>query len=114
LYTKGVGHNVAFLRDCVRNDAFISGHYSTSFIPKYYPKGFHGVQLTAQETDHLAVLAAAVHKQRYYAGYYNKTAITQGNDEQKPLTELVVVLGGSKGTPYYVGIDTFNDFRTHM
>lgn len=36
---KGLGHNVAFLRDVVRNEDFVKGDYSTSFIGKHYPEG---------------------------------------------------------------------------
>ncbi|CAM9235249.1 unnamed protein product [Hapterophycus canaliculatus] len=36
---EGLGHNVPFLRDVVRNKAFVEGNYSTSFIEKHYPEG---------------------------------------------------------------------------
>lgn len=61
---KGIGHNIAFLRDVTRHPAFIEGKYSTTFIPKYYPKGFSGVKLTLKETRHLAACAAFIHKIR--------------------------------------------------
>ncbi|CAN0478813.1 unnamed protein product, partial [Scytosiphon promiscuus] len=36
---EGLGHNVPFLRDVVRNKDFAEGNYSTSFINKHYPEG---------------------------------------------------------------------------
>ena len=42
----GLGNNLAFLRDVIRNNMFISGHYGTKFIEEEYPEGFNGVPST--------------------------------------------------------------------
>lgn len=48
---KGVTHNIGFGRSILRNPDFSSGSYSTAFIPKYYPKGFHGDPISSDDKN---------------------------------------------------------------
>jgi len=58
---RGVNHNVSFLRDVLENQRYVTGDISTKFIPQEYPKGFHGHQLTQEESDQLIGSAAIIH-----------------------------------------------------
>ena len=42
----GVTHNIGFGKSIIHNESFKDGDYSTAFIPKYYPQGYHGNVLT--------------------------------------------------------------------
>lgn len=46
---RGLGHNVAFCRDVLRQPKFVAGTYTTKFIPETYPKGFKPLALAEQE-----------------------------------------------------------------
>jgi propionyl-CoA carboxylase alpha chain len=46
---RGLGHNVAFCRDVLRQPKFVQGTYSTKFIPETYPKGFKPLPLSEDE-----------------------------------------------------------------
>jgi acetyl/propionyl-CoA carboxylase alpha subunit len=52
---RGVVHNLGFGQSILRNPAFASGHYSTAFIPTYYPNGYRGDPLTSEDRDLLAI-----------------------------------------------------------
>jgi pyruvate carboxylase len=56
----GLGNNLAFLRDVIRNNKFISGHYGTKFIEEEYPEGFNGVQLDDSESRRLIAVGAMI------------------------------------------------------
>lgn len=58
---RGLGHNLSFCRDVMRNEVFRSGNYSTKFIEEQYPDGFKGVNLNYKETNELIALAATIH-----------------------------------------------------
>ena len=60
VYT-GLGHNVSFCRDVMRNDVFRSGNYSTKFIEQEYPEGFKGVQLSKDETNEMISIGKKCH-----------------------------------------------------
>lgn len=55
---RGVVHNLGFGQSIIRNKSFAEGHYTTAFIPTYYPDGFRGDPL---ETDDIHQLAIASH-----------------------------------------------------
>jgi len=61
---RGLNHNVAFLRDVMTNKKFLSGSFTTAFIPEEYSKGFRGHVLTADEKSNLIGLSAALHELR--------------------------------------------------
>mmetsp|Transcript_7519 Transcript_7519/g.10568 ORF Transcript_7519/g.10568 Transcript_7519/m.10568 type:complete len:713 (-) Transcript_7519:54-2192(-) len=103
---KGLGHNLAFLRDVCRNPDFSSGNYSTNFIPLHYPKGFSGVKLDQNEINQLVAMTGIIYKNRIER---DGTIDGQISHNTKPNAEnLVVVLGGPKGTPYYVNYSNNN------
>ena len=56
----GLGNNLTFLRDVMRNAKFRSGKYSTKFIEMEYPEGFSGVKLNEDETHQLVATACAI------------------------------------------------------
>ena len=61
-YISGLVNNIPFCRSVFRNKAFRHGKYGTSFIGQQYPKGFHGVVLTAHETLQLVTVAAHLYR----------------------------------------------------
>jgi len=54
---RGVAHNLGFGASILRNKGFAEGNYSTSFIPTYYPNGFKGDPLIAEDHQLLALAA---------------------------------------------------------
>jgi propionyl-CoA carboxylase alpha chain len=54
---RGVVHNLGFGQSILRNKSFAEGHYSTAFIPTYYPNGFKGDPLTTDD-QHLIALSS--------------------------------------------------------
>jgi propionyl-CoA carboxylase alpha chain len=54
---RGVIHNLGFGRSILRNESFLTGSYSTAFIPTFYPVGFKGDPLSAD--DHHQIVVAA-------------------------------------------------------
>ena len=54
---RGVTHNVGFGRSILRNKSFYEGQYTTAFIPTFYPTGFRGDPLDANDHNQLALSA---------------------------------------------------------
>lgn len=54
---QGVTDNCGFGLSICNNEAFAKGVYDTSFIPTYYPEGFHGIEL--KQDDHRVIAVAA-------------------------------------------------------
>lgn len=54
---RGVIHNLGFGRSILRNEAFLTGKYSTAFIPTYYPTGFKGDPLSVDDHQQLVIAA---------------------------------------------------------
>lgn len=55
---RGLGHNVSFCRDVLRQPAFVSGKYSTKFIQLTYPEGFQPAPLSqGVKTDLVAIVS---------------------------------------------------------
>ena len=57
---RGVGHNVAFLRDIMSHPRFESGAITTQYIREEYPEGFHGVEVTPTIANTMAATAAVM------------------------------------------------------
>eukprot|EP00344_Euplotes_crassus_P012452 CAMPEP_0197007444 /NCGR_PEP_ID=MMETSP1380-20130617/40668_1 /TAXON_ID=5936 /ORGANISM="Euplotes crassus, Strain CT5" /LENGTH=644 /DNA_ID=CAMNT_0042427527 /DNA_START=140 /DNA_END=2074 /DNA_ORIENTATION=+ len=55
---EGVVDNCGFGLSICNNEAFAKGVYDTSFIPTYYPEGFHGETLTADDHHIIAITAS--------------------------------------------------------
>ncbi|CAN0229620.1 unnamed protein product, partial [Ectocarpus sp. 8 AP-2014] len=107
---QGLGHNVPFLRDVVRNKDFADGEYSTSFIDKHYPEGFTGVVLSDNEEVKLAAVAAAVRWvcQNVEASVGPSPDVTRHGHyttNDVPLEECMVTLGGYGGRVFKVTPD---------
>jgi propionyl-CoA carboxylase alpha chain len=94
---QGLGHNISFCRDVMRNAVFKSGIYSTKFIEEQYPDGFKGVQLSKNEVCELICIATVMHLVR------SEKQLAKGD-----LDQYVVILGGPKGAAYsvYINVDT--------
>ena len=94
---KGLGNNLMFLRDIMRNKSFRGGNYGTGFIAEEYPDGFKGVSLNSQELNELIATAAAMHvaKIDVRSGEENEVY----DDETR---EIVIVVGGVEGDAYRV------------
>ena len=88
---RGVGHNVAFLRDLAAHPRFVEGALTTQFIGEEYPQGFQGVALARCDLLRVAAGAAIMHalREAMYAG---------GGAAGAPAgAELVVTLGAAEG-----------------
>ena len=55
----GVSHNISFLETIMRNEKFIKGNISTSFIKNEFPAGFSGNELDSSATQ--VLIASALH-----------------------------------------------------
>lgn len=55
----GVSHNISFLETIMRNEKFVSGDISTSFIKEEFPEGFSGNELNSE--SEAVFIAAAMH-----------------------------------------------------
>jgi propionyl-CoA carboxylase alpha chain len=58
---RGVVHNLGFGQSILRNKDFYEGHYSTAFIPTWYPNGFKGDPITKDDVDHLILASHYLH-----------------------------------------------------
>jgi len=54
---QGVTHNLGFGKSIVANESFREGDYSTAFIPKFYPEGYHGDKLNNADMEALSLTA---------------------------------------------------------
>lgn len=55
---NGVTDNCGFGLSIIHNEDFKKGTYDTSFIPKYYPEGYHGEVQTHEDAQAIAIAAA--------------------------------------------------------
>ena len=46
---RGVTHNIPLLRDILTESTFLSGTFTTNYLPETYPEGFQGAKLTQNE-----------------------------------------------------------------
>jgi propionyl-CoA carboxylase alpha chain len=93
---QGVGHNIPFLRDVIRDNRFKEGRLTTNYIPEQYPDGFHGVKLTQDERIKLAAITA----QMDLARQEKVASIGDGSEELE--MELFVII---EKQPYKVVVD---------
>ena len=56
----GVSHNISFLETIMRNEKFISGDISTSFIKQEFPAGFLGNELDSQISEVFIAVAMQI------------------------------------------------------
>jgi hypothetical protein len=132
---QGLGNNMCFLQDIMRNKeydpssslsslcssltslcrggcgcgvSFASGNYGTGFIKEHYPNGFTGVKLSSRETAELIAGASCIH----HATLESKKSVlvtAPEDDSAAPRHEYIVLLGGSHGSPYHVNMGTSAD-----
>lgn len=57
---RGLGHNVPFCRDVLRQPKFVEGDYSTKFIAETYPTGFKPLPLNKCEKKNLIAFVAGM------------------------------------------------------
>lgn len=91
---QGLGHNLNFLRDVMRNPVFQTGNYSTKFIEEQYPDGFSGVKLDEKEMNQLIGTVCAI-----YHAQQDVANLDEGEDAENDLfptvgDEIVVLLRG--------------------
>jgi acetyl/propionyl-CoA carboxylase alpha subunit len=90
---RGVNHNLPFVSDLLRHPECKAGNTPTNFIPKHYPSGFHGVQLSHDELCTFTAVAAFIH----------------GQWERVPRKEDVVIcVDGVFGQPFSVSNATMD------
>ena len=55
---RGVTHNIPLLRDILTEPTFLSGTFTTNYLPETYPEGFQGAKLNQNEMDLLVATAS--------------------------------------------------------
>ena len=87
---RGVTHNIPLLRDILTESTFLSGTFTTNYLPETYPDGFQGAKLTQNEMDRLIATASAFYimEQTRLSGGSPKACqlIAQVLDQQVPVT----------------------------
>lgn len=62
---SGVSHNISFLETIMKNERFISGDISTSFIKNEFPEGFSGSHLDSRVEEVLIASAMQIFLKNY-------------------------------------------------
>lgn len=85
----GVSHNISFLETIMKNERFVEGDITTSFIKNEFPKGFSGSDLDSADKQVLAVSAMYI----FLKNYERNAAITgQLHDSAKQISDRWVVM----------------------
>ena len=58
---QGVTHNTGFGKSIVNNEAFVTGKYTTAFIPTYYPNGYSGAEMDEHDVSVIAAASMGVY-----------------------------------------------------
>jgi len=61
---RGVTHNASLLQEIIKHPNFLSGDITTNFLYEHYPDGFHGKQLTPEESIRVLSIASALYYTR--------------------------------------------------
>ena len=85
----GVSHNISFLETIMKNDRFIKGELSTSFIKQEFPAGFSGSELDSQAKEVLLVVAMQIFLKNYQR---NALMTNQLRNRQKQISERWVIV----------------------
>lgn len=102
----GVSHNISFLETIMKNEKFVSGNLSTSFIKEEFPAGFAGSELDSQAEEVLIASAMYVFLKNYER---NGHMTGQLRNREKQISERWVVIIDEK--PYLVNlIEKGDDF----
>ena len=84
----GVSHNISFLETIMKNDKFIKGEVSTSFIKQEFPAGFSGSELDSQAKEVLLVVAMQIFLKNYQR---NAQMSGQLRNRQKQISDRWVI-----------------------
>ncbi len=84
----GISHNISFLETIMRNEKFINGNITTSFIKEEFPAGFSGNELDSYDKQVLA--ASAMH---IFLKNYERNAKISGQlqDSSKQVSDRWVI-----------------------
>lgn len=92
---RGVVHNVGFGRSILRNESFAGGSYSTSFIPTFYPQGFKGDPLSADDHHQLAIAA-------HFLKNHKRQEVAFPDQVIKPENTFFVTIKGEKDLDFKI------------
>ena len=84
----GVSHNISFLETIMKNDKFIKGELSTSFIKQEFPAGFSGSELDSEAKEVLLVVAMQIFLKNYQR---NAQMSGQLRNRQKQISDRWVI-----------------------
>ena len=85
----GVSHNISFLETIMKNDRFVKGNLTTSFIKEEFPAGFSGSELDSQAEEVLIASAMEVFLKNYER---NAHMTGQLRNRKKQISERWVVV----------------------
>ncbi len=85
----GISHNISFLETIVRNENFINGDITTSFIKNEFPAGFSGNELDSADKEVLAASAMYIFLKNYER---NANITGQLYDSAKQVSDRWVVM----------------------
>lgn len=85
----GVSHNISFLETIMKNDRFVKGNLTTSFIKEEFPAGFSGSELDSQAEEVLIASAMDVFLKNYER---NAHMTGQLRNRTKQISERWVVM----------------------
>ncbi len=89
----GVSHNISFLETIMKNDRFIKGNLTTSFIKEEFPEGFSGSELDSRTEE--VLIASAMHI--FLKNYERNGHMTgQLRNREKQVSERWVVMIDNK------------------
>ena len=85
----GVSHNISFLETIMKNEKFVSGNISTSFIKEEFPAGFSGSDLDNDSEEVLIATAMKIFLKNYER---NAHMTGQLRNREKQISERWVVM----------------------
>lgn len=107
---EGVRHNAKLCQAVLRNKDFQDGKTPTSFLPRHYPGGFKGVELSDNETAEFAVAAYVIGMARQ--SYLELPSLPGGpakdNVDAIAPDALIVRVGGLFGKAFSVVVSNDN------
>lgn len=85
----GVSHNISFLETIMKNERFVRGDISTSFIKNEFPAGFSGSELDSETEEALIAVAMQIFLKNYER---NGHMSGQLRNREKQISERWVVM----------------------
>ena len=105
----GVSHNISFLEAIMKNEKFVSGNISTSFIKEEFPAGFSGSDLDNDSEEVLIATAMKIFLKNYER---NAHMTGQLRNREKQISERWVVMIDEKS--YLVNLIEKTDTRIRL